>query len=79
MIRGLFKPLFWVLLHPMLTLVILDGTKIKADASLAANRSYEWLKAQVRRMLEEAGEKDAEEDDLYFPERRGDELPASPA
>jgi len=56
-------------------LVALDGTKIKANASLAANRSYEWIEAQVRRMLEEAGEKDAEEDDLYGPDRRGDELP----
>jgi len=55
--------------------VALDGTKIKANASLAANRTYAWLEEEVRRMLSEAEAKDAEEDELYGPGRRGDELP----
>jgi len=33
--------------------VALDGTKIKANASLAANRTYAWLEEEVRRMLSE--------------------------
>jgi transposase len=56
-------------------LVALDGTKIKANASLAANRTYAWIEAEVKRMLEEAAAKDAEENELYGPDRRGDELP----
>ena len=55
--------------------VALDGTKIKANASLAANRTYAWLEEEVRRMLSEAEAKDAEEDELYGPGPRGDELP----
>ena len=55
--------------------VALDGTKIKANAALAANRTYAWLEEEVRRMLSEAEAKDAEEDELYGPGRRGDELP----
>jgi transposase len=53
----------------------LDGTKMKANASLAANRKYASIEAEVKRMLEEAAAKDAEEDELYGPDRRGDELP----
>jgi transposase len=55
--------------------VALDGTKIKANASLAANRTYAWLEEEVRRMLSEAEAKDAEEDELYRPGRRRDEFP----
>jgi transposase len=55
--------------------VALDGTKMKANASLAANRRYASIEREVRRMMEEAEAKDAEEDKLYGPDRRGDELP----
>ena len=55
--------------------VSLDGTKMKASASLSANRSYDHLKEAVDRMFEEAKRKDAEEDELYGKDRRGDELP----
>jgi transposase len=55
--------------------VALDGTKIKANASLAANRTYESLKEEAHRMLSEAAAKDAEEDARYGKDRRGDELP----
>jgi len=56
--------------------VALDGTKMKGNASLAANRTYKYLEEEVKRMLQEAEEKDAQEDALYGEGRRGDELPA---
>lgn len=55
--------------------VALDGTKMKANASLEANRTYGSIKEEVRRMLEEALAQDREEDRLYGTDRRGDELP----
>lgn len=55
--------------------VALDGTKVKADAALAANRTRETLEAEVTRMLAEAAATDAAEDHQYGPEQRGDELP----
>src|SRR5688500_14940181 len=55
--------------------VAVDSTKLAADASLEANRSYEGLRAEARRIFEEAAAIDAAEDELYG-ERRGDELPA---
>jgi transposase len=55
--------------------VALDGTKMAADAALEANRTYETIRAEVETMLEEAETKDVEEDQLFGPERRGDELP----
>ncbi|MFH1484247.1 MAG: IS1182 family transposase [Chloroflexota bacterium] len=58
-----------------LGVVALDGSKVAANASLAANRSYETLEEEVRKMLAEAKKVDAEEDALFGTERRGDELP----
>ncbi len=59
-------------------LVAIDGTKIEANASLAANRTHSGLEKEIKRevgkMLAEAEAKDAEEDKLYG-EARGDELP----
>ena len=55
--------------------VALDGTKMKGNTSLAANRTYEYLEKEVNQMLQEAEEKDAQEDALYGKDRRGDELP----
>jgi len=34
--------------------VALDGTKMKGNASLAANRTYKYLEEEVKRMLQEA-------------------------
>jgi transposase len=51
--------------------VAIDGTKIQANASREANRSYEQI---VREILAEAAETDRREDELYG-EARGDELP----
>lgn len=56
-------------------LVALDGTKLKANAALEANRSHDHIESEVKRMLAEAEAKDAEEDKLYGKDKRGDELP----
>jgi hypothetical protein len=55
--------------------VSLDGTKMKANASLAANRKLEHLEKEIAKMLSEAAAKDAEEDKSYGKDSRGDELP----
>jgi hypothetical protein len=51
--------------------ITIDGTKIKANASMDQNRSYREIVTQI---LREAEETDRREDDLYG-ESRGDELP----
>jgi transposase len=55
--------------------VAVDSTKLAADASLGANRTYDGLRAEAQRIVEEAAAVDAGEDALYG-EARGDELPA---
>lgn len=57
-----------------LGVVALDGTKVKANASLAANRTSKSLEAEVAAMLTEAEAIDTAEDKV-FGEGRGDELP----
>jgi transposase len=61
------------------SVIAIDGTKIKAAASLDANRSHASLKkefeALARRILAEADRVDAEEDRIYGPDKRGDEVP----
>src|SRR4030043_1900923 len=56
-------------------IVALDGTKMKTDAALESNRTYEYIQSAVKKMLAEAEAKDAEEDKLYGKDKRGDELP----
>lgn len=63
--------------------VALDGTRVKANASKHKAMSYDrmlekekQLKAEVKRLLEQAEAADAEEDGLYGKDRTGDELPA---
>src|SRR5271154_5845446 len=51
--------------------ITIDGTKIKANASMDQNRSYGAL---VKEILREAEEVDRREDELYG-DKRGDELP----
>ena len=51
--------------------ITIDGTKIKANASMDQNRDYRQL---VTEILREAEETDRREDELYG-EARGDELP----
>lgn len=55
--------------------VNLDGTKMKADASLSANRTEKSLAGEIDKMLAEAEAKDADEDVTFGKDRRGDELP----
>ena len=55
--------------------IALDGTKMKANAALSANRDYEHLKKEVDRLFEAAKKKDEEEDKIYGKDRRGDETP----
>ena len=55
--------------------VNLDGTKMKANASLAANRTEKSLVEEIEKMLSEAEIKDVEEDKAFGKDKRGDELP----
>lgn len=54
--------------------VALDGTKIAADASKAANRDRRWLESRIAEMFAEADKVDSDEDDRYG-SGRGDGLP----
>lgn len=72
-----------------LGVLALDGTKLRANASRHKAMSYERmarkeseleaeiaaLKDRARALLEQAQAVDAAEDELYGPDRRGDELP----
>lgn len=62
--------------------IALDGTKVRANASRHKAMSYgrmkqeeKRLKAEIRRLLENAEAVDKEEDGKYGADRRGDELP----
>lgn len=54
--------------------VALDGTKIAANAALAANRSDVKIRQMVADMLAEAGKVDDGEDAMFGQEERGDDL-----
>ena len=56
--------------------VALDGTKIAANASMDANRTEGWLRAEAARISAEAAAVDAAEDERFGAEVRGDEVPA---
>jgi transposase len=55
--------------------IFLDGTKLKANASLEANRRLEQLEKEVAQMLEEAKQADREEDKQFGPDGSGNGLP----
>ena len=62
--------------------IAIDGTKIKANASLrktkdykAIKKEYDELENEVRKLLKEAQAKDEKEDARYGKDKRGDELP----
>ena len=62
--------------------VSLDGTKVKANASRHKSMSYGYMKQEEKRLrkemrdlLRQAENKDAEEDEHYGVDLRGDELP----
>ena len=80
-LEGLFTQILAICVDAGLVkvrVVAIDGTKMEANAALAANRTHEGLTKEieedVKRMLAEAEATDAEEDRLYG-EKRGDELP----
>jgi transposase len=54
--------------------VAVDSTKLAANASADQNRTYDGLRREAQRIIEEAIETDRREDELYG-EKRGDELP----
>jgi transposase len=58
-----------------LGVVALDGTKIAASASVSANRTEEHLRKLAAEIVAAHARADAEEDDLFGPGRRGDEVP----
>src|SRR5215469_15408263 len=84
-LQGLFDQLLQIALQAgtmKLGGVVLDGSKVKANASKHKAMSYgrveeeeQRLKDEVRRLLEQAEKVDAEEDARYGRERSGDELP----
>ncbi len=55
--------------------VALDGRRVQGDAALGAKCTREQLHEEIQDILEEATEIDADEDEEYGPENRGDELP----
>jgi transposase len=85
-LQGLFDQVLQIALQAgtmKLGGVVLDGSKVKANASKHKAMSYgrmqedeKRLKEEVKRLLEQAKATDAEEDAGYGPDRRGDELPA---
>ena len=60
-----------------LGLVALDGTKVKANAGLEANRTASTIDEQIGRMLAQAEATDAREDQQFGSNGRGDDLPRS--
>jgi transposase len=58
-----------------LGVVALDGTKIAASASASANRTEDRLRKIAEDIVAAHAAADAEEDDLFGPGRRGDEVP----
>lgn len=84
-IQGLFEQVLNLALTAgaiKLGRVALDGTKIKANASKHKAMSYKRMKedqrklrAEVRKLLEQAAAADDEEDARYGKDKRGDELP----
>jgi transposase len=85
-VQGLFDQVLQIALQAgtmKLGRVMLDGSKVKANASKHKAMSYgrmqedeKRIKEEVKRLLAEAEATDAEEDARYGRERRGDELPA---
>src|ERR1700694_2111413 len=84
-LQGLFDQVLQIALQAgtmKLGRVVLDGSKVKANAGQHKAMSYgrmqeeeKRLKEEVKRLLEEAEAVDAEEDARYGRDRRGDELP----
>lgn len=52
----------------------IDGTKIKANASISKNRSERWIEEEIARYLREFEEIDSKEDELYGLQGHKDEF-----
>src|SRR5215471_18439455 len=84
-LQGLFDQMLQIALQAgtmKLGRVVLDGSKVKANASKHKAMSYgrmpedeKRIKEEVKRLLAQAEATDAEEDARYGRDRRGDELP----
>lgn len=55
--------------------VALDGRRVAGNAALDQNRTLKGIETEVERLLKEAEQKDADEDQRFGKENRGDELP----
>lgn len=55
--------------------IAIDGTKIKANASDANTYDRDRIEKEIERWLEHAEAIDQQQDDLYGPDKAGDELP----
>jgi transposase len=85
-LQGLFDQMLQIALQAgtmKLGRVVLDGSKVKANASKHKAMSYgrmqedeKWLRAEVKKLLEQAEKIDGEEDARYGQDQSGDELPA---
>ncbi|MGA2203307.1 MAG: IS1182 family transposase [Terriglobales bacterium] len=85
-LQGLFDQVLRIALQAgamKLGRVVLDGSKVKANASKHKAMSYgrmqeeeKRLQEEVKRLLEQADAADEEEDARYGRDRRGEELPA---
>jgi transposase len=85
-LQGLFDQVLQIALQAgtmKLGRVVLDGSKVKANASKHRAMSYgrmqedeKRLKEEVKRLLEQAEATDAEEDTRHGRDRTGEELPA---
>src|ERR1700682_4747912 len=85
-LQGLFDQVLQIALQAgtmKLGRVVLDGSKVKANASKHKAMSYgrmqedeKRIKEEVRRLFEQAEARDAEEEGRYGRDRTGDELPA---
>src|ERR1700674_4806941 len=85
-LQGLFDQVLQIALQAgtmRLGRVVLDGSKVKANASKHKAMSYgrmqeeeKRLKEEVKRLLEQAEKVDGEEDARYGRDQSGDELPA---
>lgn len=53
-------------------LVALDGTKIAANASLAATKTYQTINAEITQILADAAQTDAAENEQFGSDARGD-------
>jgi transposase len=85
MLAGLFEQVLKIALEAgalKLGRVVVDGTKIQANASKHKAMSYDrmrekekQIRAEVKQLLEQAKATDSDEDARYGQDRRGDELP----